>query len=140
MIFWIWFLGWTVSGLGWQDQKNMCWSQIGSQIRFKQNMYFKIWTRTNFLTCLRIKLSQNYLLTLPICFKDPSHLISESGIKKMKLRRRKACLEDHKVKTRKLIGLQVITIYTHVQPGRQVFSTLFLSLKRRHSFCYYLMT
>ena len=43
-------------------------------------------------------------------FKDPSHLVSESGIKKMKLRRRKACLENHKVKTRKLIGLQVITL------------------------------
>ena len=42
--------------------------------------------------------------------KDPSHLVSESGIKKMKLRRRKACLENHKVKTKKLIGLQVINL------------------------------
>ena len=46
--------------------------------------------------------------------KDPSHLVTESCVKKMKVRRRRACLENHKVKTRKLIGLQVITIYTHL--------------------------
>ena len=46
--------------------------------------------------------------------KDPSHLVSESGIKKMKLRRRKACLENHKVKTKKLIGLQVINLMEFV--------------------------
>ena len=41
--------------------------------------------------------------------KDPSLLVTETCIGKMKKRRRKACLEDHKVKTKRLIGLQVNT-------------------------------
>ena len=42
--------------------------------------------------------------------KDPSLLVTETCIGKMKKRRRKACLEDHKVKTKRLIGLQVNTL------------------------------